>query len=150
MSNNVSLLITILLISSFLCSIFLLTDIFRPVLCSNQPLQEPTYLFWEHHWDVQRKEEAWDASTHLCHLWVSIPLHASRYDRYHFSLINFLFYYFLYFPLLWGNKKSFVRFMKVRYHYCVCCHFVMKLYNCEIKFPQNILICRNTVFRLDS
>lgn len=120
-----SLLITILLISCFLCSVFLITDVFRPVLRSNQPLQEPTYLFWEHHWDVQRKEEAWDASTHLCHLWVSIPLHASRYDSYHFSLIDILFYYFLCFPLLWGSKKKLCQVHENEVIIIiVCCHFV--------------------------
>lgn len=64
----------------FLTISVLIADIFGPLLCGNQPLQEPTYLLWEHHRDVQGEEEAWDASTHLRHLWVSIPLHASRYD----------------------------------------------------------------------
>lgn len=59
----------------------LIADLLWPLLCGNQPLQEPTYLLWEHHWDVQGEKEAWDASTHLRHLWVSIPLHASRYDK---------------------------------------------------------------------
>lgn len=73
-----SLFINFLFVS-LACS---LTDILRPVLCGHQPLQEPAHLFREHHWDVQREEEARDASTHLCHLWVSIPLHASRYDTH--------------------------------------------------------------------
>lgn len=63
----------------FVCFVCLITDILWPVLCGYQPLQEPAHLFRKHHWDVQREEEARDASTHLCHLWVSIPLHASRY-----------------------------------------------------------------------
>lgn len=106
LSCSLSLFLTVYSFPMFVCFICLITDILWPVLCGYQPLQEPAHLFREHHWDVQREEEARDASTHLCHLWVSIPLHASRYDRQlFFSNWPFIFYkatYYHYWSSLTG------------------------------------------------
>lgn len=69
---------------TFVCFYFLvdISDILWSLLCGHQPLQEPAHLFGEHHRDVQREEKAWNASAHLRHLRVGVPLHAPRYDRY--------------------------------------------------------------------
>lgn len=58
--------------------IFIL-DLFWTLLCSHKSLQESSNLLWEYYWNVQREETSRDAATHLCHIWICLQMHASRW-----------------------------------------------------------------------
>lgn len=69
-----SLLITLLVLS------YPITDLFRPILCGSESIQEASNLYGQYYWaPLQRQKAPWRTAAHFCRHWWRLSLYATRY-----------------------------------------------------------------------